>query len=505
MNKGNRKWHWVFWGVYFLVMFFTFSKNITDLNSLLISVTYLAGNVCAAYITLDWWLPRFYQKRQYDFFLLATGATILLFTFLINVAIYVFLLYFGKEVIDLHTFNKKIFAAAFTSNVIGISFLTIPAYFLQTEIAKRKVQLKKGKFRKWHWLFWVVYFMVNHLLFSPEFWSIYSWSIQLIFLVHNAGTAYIVLDKWIPKFYLKKRYVLFVLATIATILLFTILLNATLYAFFSHWGKGLIDLTTFSVQFLAPTCMSNISGIAFLAIPYFISQRIEMERKNQQLEKEKLEAELKFLKSQLHPHFLFNALNNIYFLIKKDPDTAAEALAGFSNLLRFQLYDANNPRVSLDKEIEYLQQFADIAQLRKGENFKVNWDITTNTENVQIAPLLLMPLIENAFKHGSNKNGKIDIQLKVDNQHQLKFRIANSKEANKSQGVAGFEEGGIGLTNIQKRLKLLYPNRHNFTITDTVAEFIVDLNVDLEVIATEQKEAIVQQTANPTINPQTTI
>ena len=191
------------------------------------------------------------------------------------------------------------------------------------------------------------------------------------------------------------------------------------------------DLNLFIEGFGVAVFFSNLSGIGALVIPYFILQRIEMEKRNQKLEKEKLEAELKLLKSQLHPHFLFNALNNIYFLIKKDPDTAAEALAGFSNLLRFQLYEANNSQVALRKEIEYLQQFAEIAQLRKGENFKVNWQLPQNTEGIQIAPLLLMPALENAFKHGSNKNGHIDIQLNLEKE-QLHFNIVNTKEANKS-------------------------------------------------------------------------
>ncbi len=355
--------------------------------------------------------------------------------------------------------------------------------------------------RKWHWIFWTAYFVINQLLWSPEFFSLHSFAIQFIFVIHNAGTAYVTLDKWIPKFYQHKRYGRFVLATLATIMFFSLLLNASLMAFFTHLGQDIVETSIFYKEFFGATIMSNFSGIACLIVPYFILQRIDMERRNRQLEKEKLEAELKNLKSQLHPHFLFNALNNIYFLIKKDPNTAAEALAGFSNLLRFQLYDANNSYVPLDKEIAYLQQFAEIAQLRKGENFKVNWDLAANTQNVQIAPLLLMPLIENAFKHGSNKNGKIDIQLKVDDQQQLQCRIANSKEKNKSKAIEGFEEGGIGLQNIQKRLKLIYPNQHDFSIKETAQEFIVDLKVSLDTLIVEQTEV----SSTPKTNHQPTI
>jgi len=271
------------------------------------------------------------------------------------------------------------------------------------------------------------------------------------------------------------------LATFSTIILFTVFLLGSLFLFYQIAIPEVTNFDILFVQYKGPTFWSNFSGLAFLAIPYFVIQRIEMERHTNKLEKEKLAAELQFLKSQLHPHFLFNALNNIYFLIKKDPDTAAEALAGFSNLLRFQLYDANNEYVPLEKEIDYLQQFAEIAHLRKGANFKVNWTLPEDTKNVEIAPLLLMPLIENAFKHGSNKNGHIHTILELDDQ-QLHFQVANSIERDKSQGLKAFEEGGIGLSNIQKRLKLLYPDQHEFSMgdvqTDGVQEFRVDLKIN---------------------------
>ena len=147
-------------------------------------------------------------------------------------------------------------------------------------------------------------------------------------------------------------------------------------------------------------------------------------------------------------------------------------------MLRFQLYEANNPKVPLAKEIDYIQQFAEIAQLRKGENFKVNWQLPEKVAALQIAPLLLMPLIENAFKHSPNKNGQIDIELNA-TKEELAFRIANTKELDKSLGVDGFEEGGIGLTNIQKRLQLLYSEQHQFSIENVGNQFVVELELNI--------------------------
>jgi len=343
----------------------------------------------------------------------------------------------------------------------------------------------RKKNRKWHWIFWGIYLLVNHLIFAEDILSLGNLFINLIFVLHNAGTAYVILDWWIPKFYRKQQYLRFIGATFLTIIFFAILLAASLYPIFMTISEFQFDSTTFLNELGGSIFWSNFSGITALVIPYFVLQRVELERRNNQLTKEKLESELQLLKSQLHPHFLFNALNNIYFLIKKDPDTAAEALAGFSNLLRFQLYEANNPEVSLSKEMDYLQQFAEIAQLRKGENFEVNWQLPTHIKDIKIAPLLLMPLVENAFKHSPNKNGQIDIQLKLMDKV-LVFTIANNKELDKSLGIEGYEEGGIGLANIQKRLQLIYPDRHHFSISHADDQFVVNLMLELPVILTKK-------------------
>ncbi len=330
--------------------------------------------------------------------------------------------------------------------------------------------------RKWHWIFWGAYFCITHVLFAIRVLGAFDLVVTSIFMLHNMGAAYVVIDYWIPRLYKKKQYVLFLLAVLITCVLFSVCLMLSLILLFGAFDLIGENVQDFVSTFSGSVFWSPISGVTLMLIPYFVVQRIELDRRNQRLEKEKLEAELKFLKSQLHPHFLFNALNNIYFLIKKDPETAAEALAGFSNLLRFQLYEANHALVSLDKEIGYLQQFAEIAKLRKGANFKVNWHLPTTTEGVEIPPLLLMPLIENAFKHGSNKNGSIDIEL-LTTKNSVFFKIANTKEQNKSQGLQRFEEHGIGLTNIKKRLNLLYPKQHQLDIQESEDTFEVALTI----------------------------
>lgn len=334
--------------------------------------------------------------------------------------------------------------------------------------------------RKWHWVFWGTYFWVTHVVFSDKILGLFDLAITGIFTLHSIGAAYVIIDYWIPRLHQKKQYGLFLIAAFITCILFSACLLLSLIVWFGAFNLIGENTTIFIEGFLSSVFWSPISAVTLILIPYFVWQRIELDRRNQRLEKEKLATELKFLKSQLQPHFLFNALNNIYFLIKKDPDTAAEALAGFSNLLRFQLYEVNHSLVSLDKEISYLQQFAEIAQLRKGDNFQVNWHLPTSTEGIEIPPLLLMPLIENAFKHGSNKNSAIDIELST-TENIIFFKITNTIEQNKSQGLAHLEAQGIGLTNIKKRLDLLYPQQHKLVIQDNKEKFEVALSLNLNI------------------------
>jgi len=196
------------------------------------------------------------------------------------------------------------------------------------------------------------------------------------------------------------------------------------------------------------------------------------EQKNKTLQHEKTENELKFLKSQLNPHFLFNALNNIYFLIKKDTDTAAETLAEFSDMIRYQLYECNEDSILLSQEIDYRNNYVKINSLSKSETTDIKVNIGEYTNNQTISPLILIPLIENAFKHvAENEAGKkyIDIAIHFSD-GRLVCKTENSFDKNKNEDMVNsndhLQQGGLGLTNLKRRLSLLYPNNHKLEITE---------------------------------------
>jgi two-component system, LytTR family, sensor kinase len=197
-----------------------------------------------------------------------------------------------------------------------------------------------------------------------------------------------------------------------------------------------------------------------------------------EMAKEKAEAELNFLKGQINPHFLFNSLNSVYFLIDKQNTEARNALHQFSEMLRYQLYEVKDQKVPIEKELGYLRDYIRLQQLRR-DNCAVSFDVDENSKGFLIEPLLLIPLVENAFKHLSHydkeKRNQVDIALTRSND-QLKFAIKNTKE-HKAPGP--LTTGGIGLRNVRRRLELLYPGSHEIDIRDEAGWFDVTLKIKI--------------------------
>ncbi|GAB3983627.1 hypothetical protein GCM10028806_57120 [Spirosoma terrae] len=198
----------------------------------------------------------------------------------------------------------------------------------------------------------------------------------------------------------------------------------------------------------------------------------------QQIDREKLQAELELLKSQVHPHFLFNTLNNLYSLTLNKSDHASAVVLKLSDLLRYMLYECNVPAVSLKKELDFLRNYIALEQLRYGDRLDMSVSISGDHEHKLIAPLLLIPFLENAFKHGTSEQLEqawMHVELSVQGTT-LKFKVINSRETMPHEETY---TGGIGLQNVQKRLQLLYPNKHDLRIVAGEETFMVMLSVEL--------------------------
>jgi len=230
--------------------------------------------------------------------------------------------------------------------------------------------------------------------------------------------------------------------------------------------------------FLGYMVLGNTNFVIITIGLYSLRQRLLNDRRNQRLEKEHAENELRFLKSQMNPHFLFNAINSIYVLIRKDPGLAEHTLARFSDMLRYQLYDCSTDYIRIEKEITYLENYIRLEQLRKGPMLTIDYQSADSVAGFSIAPLLIMPLIENAFKFVSSHPDRENlVRLRLffsdDNFH---FTIFNTVD----DPAPTFPRGGIGLENIRRRLALLYPQRHTLHIDTGSDYYSVSLKLQIK-------------------------
>ncbi len=194
--------------------------------------------------------------------------------------------------------------------------------------------------------------------------------------------------------------------------------------------------------------------------------------------KEKLESDVKFLKSQINPHFLFNALNNIYSLSVLKSDKTPDSILSLSDMLRYMLYESDGEKVMLQKEIDYINNFVQLHLLKDSRGLNVELDMKDCNSNVMIAPLLFIPFIENAFKHShieNLENGFIKIKLSTE-EKTIKLFIENSLA---SKSFSKDKVGGIGLQNVKNRLELLYPNAHNLEIKKDDNTYTVNLSIEI--------------------------
>ncbi|QHL87932.1 sensor histidine kinase [Nibribacter ruber] len=198
--------------------------------------------------------------------------------------------------------------------------------------------------------------------------------------------------------------------------------------------------------------------------------------KKEQLEKQAVETELHYLKSQINPHFLFNTLNNIHTLVYKQAPAAPQAVMQLASLMRYMIYESNAPTVPLAREMDYLQDYMSLQQLRYKKSPVVDLTVEGETESCHIAPLLFIHLLENAYKHGPARlePGDLKVQIEI-SEDILTFRVQNPVRQNP---VSALEEpGGIGLPNVRKRLALLYPGQHSLEIHHAGDTFAVVLKI----------------------------
>lgn len=356
------------------------------------------------------------------------------------------------------------------------------------------------------WYQWILKYKIHHVFF----WFAYHfmwWTLRignpadvftsmlrpsgavkfLFYMVLQMVAVYFNLYFLVPKFLAKDRYVLYVILFLVTTVAAACAVTSGYYAGAFISGKAFRELYGTDPNFFSlfeSGALPSTAAAMTLALSIKLTKNWMRTRKREQdLEKEKLETELKFLKSQMNPHFLFNTINSIFVLIHKNPSMASESLAKFSDLLRYQLYECNEPQIPLSQELSYVENYIELQALRQDHNsIDLKIDINKyNTSDLSIAPFVLIPFIENAFKHVSRKKDSsnlIHLIIRVEN-HQLFFSIANSTSAIHHASTEAVKHSGIGLKNVKRRLDLVYPNQHQLIITESQNQYEVQLQLTL--------------------------
>lgn len=272
-----------------------------------------------------------------------------------------------------------------------------------------------------------------------------------------------------------KKYILytFLSLTVAVLIHRLLMFHYINELIFPNWDQG----SFWQLYKFIQTGMIITSPMIFIVGITVVYRLVASQRKITEIEKEKTKTELQYLRNQINPHFFFNTLNNLYGLALVKSDKTADLVMKLSELMSYMLYDSQQPFVPLSKEISYIKNYIELEKIRFDERFICEFDIINDVE-IEIPPMLLLPFVENAFKHGvhsSSSNAWIRVGLLVEKQH-LKFEVENSVELEKDTDKGG----GLGISNIKRRLELLYTDKHDLRIHRSSNSFQIVLNIELE-------------------------
>ncbi|MFP4091499.1 MAG: sensor histidine kinase [Cyclobacteriaceae bacterium] len=326
--------------------------------------------------------------------------------------------------------------------------------------------------------------MTSEVSFPLQFWVK-----QGILFVLLITAFYLNARMWVPRLLFKNRNSLFFLANLATaaVLLLCILLvevGLEIPLRMHQLFHPEADPATISpyppVKIMVGVFVTTLLLLLISTSITVIQKWQKDEQIRQRLEKEKVQSELSFLKAQINPHFFFNTLNNIYALTLLNVDLARKALHTLSRMMRYVLYETQRDTTSLSKELTFLQDYIELMKLRLNDKVKVSFEPPASAKDVMVAPMLFLPFVENAFKHGVSVQSPSCISIKLCQQdHTLHLEVKNT--IFKTKSALADEESGIGLTNTRRRLDLLYPGKYALLVEQQEEDntFLVQLKLNV--------------------------
>lgn len=330
----------------------------------------------------------------------------------------------------------------------------------------------------WHIIFWVVYMSIFTFVeggYNNQFRE--AMLIEAAYFPIRLMVVYINYFLLMPRLLLKGATMRYILLTLATIIIGALLQRW--FAFyhineliFPNWDQG----SFWQLYRFVQAGMIITSPMIFLIGITVIYRLVESQRKLAEIAEERTKAELQYLKNQINPHFFFNTLNNLYGLALSKSDKTPEVVMKLSELMSYMLYDTRQNTVPLSKELNYIQNYIELEEVRYEGRFSCNVRMEGEVERVSLPPMLLLPFVENAFKHGVNTSSEgawIYVQVKV-NRGRLSFVVENSVGEKKSE-----TKGGLGIKNVKRRLRLLYPETHSLQYGETNEGYKITLEIDL--------------------------
>ncbi|MFT3703269.1 MAG: histidine kinase [Agriterribacter sp.] len=351
---------------------------------------------------------------------------------------------------------------------------SLPDKNIRLPFLGRSISLKYALVHIAYWIMITAFFLYEkqYLIYKAGLPSFASCVIVRIGLL--IGIAYVNIHYLLPRFLLKGKYFLYFLYVFLSVLGYMLL-------------QSLFDIFLYG-YILGPTRRNNIwqtisynlfSTIWYIGIIVALKLSIDWYQQKRLLEKsaiEKLQAEVNYLRSQINPHFLFNVLNNLYSLTLKKSDAGPDVVLKLSEMMEYMLYESDDKFVPLEKEIQYLHNYIELERIRYGDHVEIVMKTEGDTNGLMIAPLLLLPLVENAFKHGVSKSTTrawLHCNIKIVGKD-LYAEVENSKQPGHAQQT---NKGGIGLMNIQQRLELLYAGNYSFDIENHTTYYHTSLHI----------------------------
>jgi len=377
----------------------------------------------------------------------------------------------GKGKIPIPTIRHQV---SRTPTGFSFSSHTILHRFMQSFIQRYRFVLL-------HLSFWCVYlsFFLYQISSRRQDWDISwgrVWTIAAIQFTFTILITYLNYFFFLPRFLKNKqlgRYLLEFSVPFALIITLRIQVERWIIDGYTRTERYL-----YSPRFVVQVVIITLFIVIFVGMLRFARDWFALESKKKEMENEKLTAELRFLKAQINPHFLFNTLNNLYYLAFTQSPNTTEVIAKLSQMMRYMIYDSNHPRVLLSKEIEYMENYISLEKLRLNDQIPIRFEVHGDPGQVLIAPLILITFLENAFKHGVSNNfakAWVDVQLTI-NGRECIYTVENSKLPQQA-----LKEGksGIGLQNVRRRLDLSYPDTYTLKISDQPDQYRIELKLNI--------------------------